>query len=357
MDAAAVGVSSGHEQVVHHDDPQSGLRAIVAIADTTLGPALGGTRFFPYPDESAALVDVLSLSTAMTYKNAVAGLDHGGGKAVIIGDPSIDKTEALLLAYGRLIESIGGRYVTASDVGTYVSDMDVVARTTKYVTGRSLDQGGCGDSAELTAVGVFRGMRAAAMHRWGFLSLIGRRVGVIGVGKVGRRLAHLLFDDDAIVVVTDVSRSATAAIMADIPNASVLPDAAAVFETEFDIVAPCALGNAITREVAERIQTEIVCGAANNQLASAAAGAVLGQREILYAPDYVVNAGGVIAVGAEWQGRVQETGYRDAQARRRALQIYDTTLRVLRTAQAEGMRPEQAADQIAERRIAAAKAT
>ena len=202
------GSRHAHEQVVFGADDATGLRVIVGIYSTALGPALGGTRFYPYAGEAAALADVLELSRAMAYKNALAGLDHGGGKAVIIGDPAVDKTEALLLAYGRLLDGLGGRYVTACDVGTYVQDMDVVARATRFATGRSPENGGAGDSSVLTAYGVFQGMRAGAEHLWGAPTLAGRTVGIAGVGKVGRHLVGHLVDDGATVVVTDVSAAA-----------------------------------------------------------------------------------------------------------------------------------------------------
>src|SRR5580698_4340729 len=186
---------AGHEQVTFCQDPQSGLRAIIAIHSTALGPGLGGTRFYPYPSEEAALADVLNLSRAMTYKNALAGLDHGGGKAVIIGDPAYRKSEPLLRAYGRFVQSLSGRYVTACDIGTYSEDMDLIAREYSHVTGRTVANGGAGDSSVLTALGVYQGMRAAACHAWGTSSLAGRLVGIEGVGKVGRRLAgHLAAD-------------------------------------------------------------------------------------------------------------------------------------------------------------------
>ena len=189
--------ATDHEEVVFCHDRASGLRAIVAIYSTALGPSLGGTRFYPYETEADALADVLNLSRGMAYKNALAGLDHGGGKAVIWGDPATDKSEALLRAYGRFVESLGGRYVTACDVGTYVQDMDVVARESRFVTGRSPSEGGAGDSSVLTAWGVFQGMRACAERQWGTASLAGRRVGVAGVGKVGRHLVEHLLDDGA----------------------------------------------------------------------------------------------------------------------------------------------------------------
>ena len=200
--------TAGHEQVVFCQDRRSGLKAVIAIYSTALGPALGGTRFYPYATEAEALADVLDLSRGMAYKNAMAGLDLGGGKAVIWGDPEQDKSEALLRAYGRFVETLGGRYYTACDVGTYVPDMDLVGRETRYVTGRSVEYGGAGDSSILTAWGVFQGMRAAAEHAWGTPSLAGRRVGVAGLGKVGRYLVAHLLDDGASVVATDVSEKA-----------------------------------------------------------------------------------------------------------------------------------------------------
>src|ERR1700722_5505874 len=198
------GSPAGHEQVTFCQDRESGLRAIIAIHSTTLGPALGGTRFYPYPSEDAALADVLNLSRAMTYKNALAGLDHGGGKAVIIGDPARLKSEALLRAYGRFVQSLSGRYVTACDIGTYSEDMDLIARECAYATGRTVANGGAGDSWVLTALGVFQGMRAAAEHAWGSPSLAGRTVGIEGVGKVGRRLVTLLVEAGAAAVVCEV---------------------------------------------------------------------------------------------------------------------------------------------------------
>ncbi|MBV9097348.1 MAG: Glu/Leu/Phe/Val dehydrogenase, partial [Frankiaceae bacterium] len=228
---------TGHEQVTYFADPASGLRAIVAIYSTALGPALGGTRFYPYASEEDALADVLNLSKAMAYKAACAGIDLGGGKAVIIGDPATDKTEALLRAYGRAVESLGGRYYTACDVGTYVEDMDVIARESSYVTGRSPAHGGAGDSSILTAYGVFQGMRAAAEAAWGSATLRGRRVGVAGVGKVGHHLVQHLLDDGASVVVADVNRDAVDRIRVLHPEVDVV-DVDALVSQALDVYAP-----------------------------------------------------------------------------------------------------------------------
>jgi valine dehydrogenase (NAD+) len=222
---------TGHERVTIVADRESGLRAIIALHSTVLGPGLGGTRFFPYPTEQAAFDDALRLSRAMTYKNAVAGLDAGGGKGVIFGDPTRDKTPELLRAYGRAVAALQGRYVTACDVGTYVSDMDVVAETNPWTTGRSRALGGAGDSGELTALGVFEGMRAAAEARWGEPTLEGRRVAITGLGKVGRRLAAHLLADGAEVIGADTSAGAVGQVLEEVPGVTITsPDVIAGLE-------------------------------------------------------------------------------------------------------------------------------
>jgi valine dehydrogenase (NAD+) len=336
---------SAHEQVVFCADRHTGLRAIIAIYSTQLGPALGGTRFYPYDSERAALDDVLDLSKGMAYKNALAGLDHGGGKAVIWGDPAKDKTEALLRAYGRFVQSLGGRYVTACDVGTYVEDMDVVARESEFVTGRSPEHGGAGDSSVLTAWGVFQGMRAAADHRWASASLAGRRVGVAGVGKVGRHLVELLVHDGASVVIADVNAAAMTAVTDRFPIATTTnPDS--LVPADLDVYSPCALGGALDDETVAELQAEVVCGGANNQLARPGVDKLLADRGILYAPDYVVNAGGVIQVADEIGG------FSFDRAKRRATGIGATTREVFRLADAERITPAAAADRLAERRMA-----
>jgi valine dehydrogenase (NAD+) len=340
--------ASDHEHVVFGHDRGSGLRAIVAIYSTALGPALGGTRFYPYVDEATALADVLDLSRAMAYKNALAGLDHGGGKAVIWGNPAKIKTEALLRAYGRLVESLDGRYYTACDVGTYSPDMDVIARETRYVTGRSETHGGAGDSSVLTAFGVFQGMRAAAEHRWGTPSLQGRRVGIAGVGKVGRRLTDHLLADGATVVVADVDTGAVERVRAAHPQVEVAPDTAALVSGDLDVYAPCALGRALDDETVLGLKAGIVAGGANNQLAHPGVERLLAERGILYAPDYVVNAGGVIQVADEVHG------FNFDRAHARAARIYDTTKRILEFADREAISPATAADRLAEERMAAA---
>jgi valine dehydrogenase (NAD+) len=334
-----------HEQVVFCRDQSSGLRAIIAIYSTALGPALGGTRFYPYADEAAALADVLALSRAMAYKAACAGLDLGGGKAVIIGDPATAKTEALLRAYGRFVQAIAGRYYTACDVGTYVEDMDVIARECSFVTGRSPAYGGAGDSSILTAYGVFQGMRAAAEVAWGSPSLSGRRVGIAGVGKVGHHLVEHLLDDGASVVVSDVSRDAVDRVRVAHPEVDTL-DIDDLVSAPMDVYAPCALGGALSDDTVPALQATVVCGAANNQLAHPGIEKVLADRGVLYAPDYVVNSGGLIQVADEIEG------YSEPRARAKATGIYDTTKRIFALATAEGVPPSVAADRLAERRMA-----
>lgn len=336
-----------HEQVTFCYDAESGLRAIVAIYSTALGPALGGTRCLPYPTEADALADVLALSEAMAYKNALAGLDHGGGKAVIIGDPATVKSEALLRAYGRFLQGLGGRYITACDVGTYPEDMDVIALECDYVTGRTPANGGAGDSGVLTAHGVHQGMRAAARHRWGADDLAGRRVGIAGVGKVGRHLVELVLADGGHVVITDVDREAIQRVVTAHPEVGVVDNAMMLACTELDIFAPCALGGAVDEDVAAALAAEVVCGGANNQLAAARLDERLAARGITYCPDYLVNAGGVIQVADE------RRGFSFPRAKAKASGIYATTLDVLTSAAADGVTPLQAADRLAERRLTA----
>jgi valine dehydrogenase (NAD+) len=338
--------TDGHEQVVFCQDRATGLKAIIGIYSTALGPALGGTRCYTYESESAALADVLKLSRGMAYKNALANLDLGGGKAVIWGDPARAKSEGLLRAYGRFVESLRGRYYTACDVGTYVADMDVIARETRYVTGRSLQHGGAGDSSVLTAWGVFQGMRAAAEHTWGTPSLRGRTVGVAGLGKVGKYLTGHLVEDGASVIATDVNESALEWARTTHPGVQLVPDTQSLITADLDVYAPCALGGALNDETVPVLRAKIVTGAANNQLAHSGIGKFLEERGILYTPDYVVNAGGVIQVADEIEGFDFE------RAKLRATGIFETTGRILRLAADEGVPPAVAADRLAERRMA-----
>lgn len=342
----AASSAAGHEEVVVHRDRATGLHAIVAIHSTARGAALGGTRFHPYVTDDEAVADALRLATAMSYKNALAGLDHGGGKAVIIGDPRTDKSRELFLAYGRFIESLGGRYVTAGDVGTTVEDLDVMSETCRWVTGKSPARGGGGDSGRLTAWGVFQGMRAAAEEVWGEPTLAGRRVGVAGLGKVGGRLVGHLVDDGATVVAYDPGDDTVASLRAERPEVEVAGSPDALVATELDVYSPNALGGALTDEVVAALRARVVCGAANNQLAHAGIAAALAERGVLYMPDFLVNAGGVIQVADELRG------YDDERARARATSIFDTTREVLARARADGVLPAQAADRLAEERIA-----
>jgi valine dehydrogenase (NAD+) len=336
----------GHEQVVLCQDRASGLKAVIALHSTALGPALGGTRFHAYGSDEEAVADALNLARGMSYKNALAGLDHGGGKAVIIGDPETLKSEELLLAYGRFVASLGGAYVTACDVGTYVADMDVVARENRWTTGRSPENGGAGDSSVLTAYGVFQGMRAAARAQWGEPSLRGRRVGVAGVGKVGHHLVEHLLDDGAEVVVTDVRAAAVERIISRHPGVTAVRDADTLVRVPLDVYAPCALGGALDDTTVKALTATVVCGAANNQLAHPGVEKDLADRGVLYAPDYVVNAGGVIQVADELHG------FDFDRAKAKATRIYDTTAAIFDRARADGVPPAVAADRLAEQRIA-----
>jgi len=339
------GKHSGHEQVVFCSDDATGLRAIIAIYSTALGPALGGTRFYPYASEDDALDDVLNLSKGMAYKAALAGLDLGGGKAVIIGDPDVLKSEALLRAYGRFVQSLNGRYYTACDIGTFSEDMDLVARECRFVTGRTVEHGGAGDSSVLTAFGVYQGMRASAEVAWGSSSLTGKRVGVAGVGKVGHHLVEHLLADGAEVVVTDVSERAVERVRLPHPEVDVVDDADAMVRADIDVYAPCALGGAITDEVVDVLRAKVICGGANNQLEHVGIEKLLDARGIVYAPDYCVNSGGLIQVADELEGFSFE------RARARAAKIFDIMRDVFELAAGEGVPAAVAADRLAERRM------
>jgi valine dehydrogenase (NAD+) len=331
--------------VVFCNDAASGLRAIIAIYSTMLGPSLGGTRFYPYRTDEDAISDVLKLSKAMAYKNALAGLDLGGGKAVIIGDPDQLKSEALLRAYGRFVQSLSGRYITACDVGTYSQDMDIVAKECDYVAGRTESHGGAGDSSVLTSLGVFCGMRAAAEHAWGAPSLAGRLVAVEGIGKVGSHLVGHLITEGAKVVVYDVNATAVARIAARYPAVTTVSSRDELIGGEMDVYAPCALGGSLDDETVAKLRARIVCGGANNQLARQGIEEQLIERGILYAPDYVVNSGGVIQVADELDGFSFE------RARQRTERIFDTTKEILAAAAKDSVAPGVAADRLAERRM------
>jgi valine dehydrogenase (NAD+) len=334
-----------HEQVVFCSNRPAGLRAVIAIYSTALGPALGGTRFHAYASDDDAVSDALELSRAMAYKAACAGLDLGGGKAVILGDPEKDKTERLLLAYGRYVESLGGRYITACDVGTRGEDMDVIARETSFVSGRPRASYAGGDSSLPTAAGVYQGMLAAAEAVWRTPSVAGRRVGIAGVGKVGFRLAESLVAGGARVVVSDVDPRAVERARALDAGVEAL-DVDALPSADLDVFAPCALGGALNDQTVDRLRARIVCGGANNQLARPEIAKTLDDRGILYVPDYVVNAGGLIHVADELDG------YSERRVRAKVAEIFGTTSRLLQAASDAGEPPAVTADRMAEERMA-----
>jgi leucine dehydrogenase len=334
----------GHEQVVFFNDPSSGLRAIIAIHSTTLGPALGGTRFYPYASESDALYDVLRLSRGMTYKAAAAGLDLGGGKAVIIGDPTRDKSEELLRAYGRFVESLGGRYVTAEDVGTSTADMNIVRRETRFAAGVSPSLGGSGDPSPVTARGVYLGMLACAEDAWHEHSLRGRTVAVQGVGKVGYALVKYLVEEGgAHVIVSDLDVDSVARTVRDFGAETAAPDR--IHALECDIFAPCAMGAIINDDTIPQLRCRVIAGSANNQLALPQHGKALADLGILYAPDFVINAGGLINVADELQG------YKPERAKESVEGVYRTLREVFSIAREHHITTAEAADHFAESRI------
>jgi len=333
------------EEVVFAHDPPTGLRSIIAIHSTLLGPALGGVRCFPFVSEDAALTDVLRLSRAMTYKASAAGLDLGGGKAVIIGDPRTVKTEALLRAYARFVDGLGGRYITAEDVGTTLADMDVIREETRHVGGSSPSDGGSGDPSEMTAYGVFLAVRGAAREAWGDPSLDGRRVAVQGVGKVGSGRAAHLREAGATVVVADVDAGAVSRALAAGAAASAQPQE--ILSVECDVLAPCALGAVLDERTIPGIRARIVCGAANNQLARPDDGRMLADRGILYVPDYVANAGGIVNIFEEFH----PDGYDADRARVSVERIEQNVQRVFEAARERGVTTAEAADALAEERL------
>jgi valine dehydrogenase (NAD+) len=345
---------AGHERVLVAQDPASGVRMVIALHSTVLGPALGGTRMALYTDApdagAAAYADALRLSRAMTYKNALAGLDHGGGKGVILAD-STHKDPEVLHAYGRLVSSLDGAYVTAGDVGMTVADMDVIGESCRWTTGRSPEKGGVGDSGILTALGVFRGVQASAQAVYGSDDLTGRRIGVVGAGKVGGRLIGHLVEAGADVTAVDPSDETREAVRDAHPGVRFVDSLDDLLALDPEILSPNAMGGLLTPNLAARLTVRLVCGGANNQLADPSVGDLLASRGIVYAPDFMVNCGGVIQVAEELVG-----GDLD-RARERTEQVYPTTLRVLARAAAEGITPVTAAEREAEDRIRKARAT
>jgi leucine dehydrogenase len=330
-----------HEQVSFYYDPACGYRGIIAIHDTRLGPALGGTRFWHYHDDREALVDALRLARGMTYKAAVAGLNLGGGKSVIIGDNRITRREAIFRAHGRHVESLGGRYITAEDVGTSTADMEFIRAETEHVTGLL---GKSGDPSPVTAYGVYRGIKACAKVRYGSDDLSGKVVAVQGCGHVGYSLIKLLHEDGARIIVTDIDAQRVKSVVEDFAATAVATDA--IYAQQANIFAPCALGAVINDDTLAQLKVDIVAGAANNQLAEDRHGQELESQGILYAPDYVINGGGLINVNAELHGWSLE------RARNKAGEIYDSILRVFDIAREERIPSYLAADRLAEERIA-----
>lgn len=334
--------SLGHEQVVLCHDDSANFRGIIAIHSTTLGPALGGTRFWQYASDEEAIVDALRLARGMTYKNAVAGLNLGGGKAVIIGDNKTPHREMLFRAHGRFVESLGGRYVTAEDVGTSTADMDFVHMETEYVAGLT-DRSG--DPSPVTARGVFRAIQASAKWRWGSENLSNRTVAIQGCGHVGYYLAQELHSAGAKLIVTDIDAERVHRVVRDFGASAVKSEA--IYCVKADIFAPCALGGIINDDTIPQLRCEIVAGAANNQLLEDRHGDRLEERDILYAPDYVANAGGVINVYSEI------AGWDAVRSLRKADEIYETVLSVFEIAKQDRIPSYFAADRLAERRVQA----
>lgn len=332
----------GHEQLVMCYDKSSGYRGIIAIHDTTLGPALGGTRFWSYKSDEEAIFDVLRLARGMTYKNAVAGLNLGGGKAVIIGDNRTTRREMLFRAHGRFVESLGGRYVTAEDVGTSTADMDFVHMETDYVSGLATRSG---DPSPVTARGVFRAIQASAKTRWGSESVEGKTVAVQGLGNVGFYLCRELHAAGARLVVTDIDSAKVRRAVEECGATPVESDQ--IYGVRADIFAPCALGGILNDETIPQLKVEIIAGGANNQLLEERHGDELERRGLLYAPDFVANAGGVINVYSEIAGWTAQ------RALRKADEIFETTLGVFEIAREQGIPTYLAADRLAERRLQA----
>ncbi|MDN3707744.1 Glu/Leu/Phe/Val dehydrogenase dimerization domain-containing protein [Myroides ceti] len=337
-----------HEQVVFCHDKDTGLKAIIGIHNTVLGPALGGTRMWNYTSEWEALNDVLRLSRGMTYKSAISGLDLGGGKAVIIGDSKKDKNPELIKAFARYVDSLSGRYITAEDVGSTTADMDLIHTITPHVTGISQSLGGSGNPSPVTAYGVFMGLKAAAKFQFGTDNLAGKKVFVQGIGNVGETLVKHLTENGANVIITDLSEER----VAEVANkyGATIYTGNDLYSEEVDIYAPCALGATINDDTIEKIKAKVIAGAANNQLAvEAVHGKRLQERGIVYAPDFLINAGGIINVFGEI------AKYGSDEAIRRTENIYNTTLDILNYAKEQNITPNQAAMRLAEQRIEAKK--
>ncbi|KQU59674.1 Glu/Leu/Phe/Val dehydrogenase [Rossellomorea marisflavi] len=332
-----------YEQLVFCQDQESGLKAIIAIHDTTLGPALGGTRMWTYESEEAAIEDALRLAKGMTYKNAAAGLNLGGGKTVIIGDPRKDKNEEMFRAFGRYIQGLNGRYITAEDVGTTVADMDLIHEETDYVTGISPAFGSSGNPSPVTAYGVYRGIKAAAKEAFGTDSLEGKTIAVQGVGNVAYNMCRHLHEEGANLIVTDINKEAVQRAVEEFGAKAV--DTNEIYGVDCDIFAPCALGAIINDETIPQLKAKVIAGAANNQLKESRHGDAIHEMGIVYAPDYVINAGGVINVADELYG------YNSERAMKKVEQVYNNVERVIEIAKRDHVATYVAADRMAEERI------
>ncbi|HEV3470769.1 MAG TPA: Glu/Leu/Phe/Val dehydrogenase dimerization domain-containing protein [Pyrinomonadaceae bacterium] len=329
-----------YELLVTASDPEAGYRGVIAVHSTRLGPAVGGTRFWHYASEEEAVTDALRLARGMTYKNALAGLPLGGGKSVIIGDNRTPEREAIFRAHGRFVEHLGGRYITAEDVGTSPEDMEFIRRETNHVAGL-LDRSG--DPSPVTARGVFRAVQAAARARWGSDELAGRRVALQGCGHVGYHLARELRRAGAELIVADTDEERVRRVVEECGAERVAPEE--IYFVEADVFAPCALGGVLNDRTIPALRVGVVAGAANNQLLEARHGAALERAGILYAPDYVANAGGII------NGCIELLGWERGRARRQVEEIYDTLLRVFEIARRDGVPTSEAADRLAEERL------
>lgn len=338
-----IGKHGEHEQVVFCNNKDVGLKAIIAIHNTALGPALGGTRMWNYKTEEEALIDVLRLSKGMTYKASAAGLNLGGGKAVIIGDPKTQKSEGLFRAFGRFVNSLNGRYITAEDVGTTVREMEFVFMETPWVTGIPKAFGGSGDPSPYTAHGVLMGIKASAKYKLGADTLKGVRIAVQGLGSVGYHLVEYLAKEQAVVTVTDIDQEKVKKVCAQFGTKAVSPDE--IISVDCDVFTPCALGAVVNDQSIQKLKAKVICGGANNQLAEARHGDALREMGILYAPDYVTNAGGLMNVFVELEG------YSPDRALDKTIQVYDNLMKTFEIAKRDNVGTHTAADRMAEERI------
>lgn len=338
--------TAGHEQVVVCSRPDVGLKAIIAVHNTTLGPALGGTRMWMYQNEREAMRDVLRLSRGMTYKAAISGLNLGGGKAIIIGDSHTDKNEHLFRAFGRFVDSLGGRYITAEDVGMSERDMEWIYSETKYVTGIPKSMGGSGDPSPVTAYGVYMGIKAAAKRAYGSDSLSGKRIAIQGAGNVASNLARYIQKENATLFVTDIYREKAEKLAAETDATFVEPDD--IYGLDVNILSPCALGGVVNDDTLPFLKCDIIAGGANNILEQEVKHArKLDERGIIYAPDYVINAGGIINISSELEG------YNEELAMNKTSRIYDTVTNILEYSDAHGLTSIEASNTLAEQRIEA----